>query len=66
MKKNDIVKFKVEVDSGDSAVRMIVLEDPDGERVLVGDSHIINKDGSTKLAVKATCRYNVSDLEVCE
>lgn len=35
MKKGDIVKFRNVVDAGDENLRMILLEDPDGGRVLV-------------------------------
>lgn len=35
MKKGDIVKFRKAVDPGDENLRMILLEDPDGVRVLV-------------------------------
>ena len=35
MKKGDIVKFRNVVDAGDEELRMILLEDPDGGRVLV-------------------------------
>ena len=35
MKKGDIVKFRKAVDPGDERLRMILLEDPDGGRVLV-------------------------------
>jgi hypothetical protein len=35
MKKGDIVKFSEILDSGDEDIRMVLLEDPDGGRVLV-------------------------------
>lgn len=35
MKKGDIVKFRKAVDPGDEYLRMILLEDPDGGRVLI-------------------------------
>ena len=35
MKKGDLVKFRNVVDAGDEDIRMILLEDPDGGRVLV-------------------------------
>jgi len=63
MKKGDIVKFKEEVDPGDDKVLMVLLEDPDGGRVLVGDL-CINGDSGVKPAVMATCRYLINDLEV--
>lgn len=63
MKKGDIVKFRNEVDPDDTKVRMILLEDPDGGRVLVGDVCIV-EDTGIKQAVTATCRYLVEDLEL--
>lgn len=63
MKKGDIVKFREEVDPGDIKVRMVLLEDPDGGRVLVGDLCIIEESG-VKQAVTATSRYLVDELEV--
>jgi len=35
MQKGDIVKFKEVVDPGDETCRMILVENPDGGRVLV-------------------------------
>lgn len=63
MKKGDIVKFSEEVDPGDTKVRMLLLEDPDGGRVLVGDLCIV-EDSGVKQAVTATSRYLEDDLEV--
>jgi hypothetical protein len=63
MKKGDVVKFRNEVDPGDTKVRMILLEDPDGGRVLVGDVCIV-EDTGIKQAVTATSRYLVEDLEL--
>ena len=63
MKKGDLVKFRNEVDPGDTKVRMILLEDPDGGRVLVGDVCIV-EDSGIKQAVTATSRYLVEDLEL--
>lgn len=63
MKKGDIVKFRNEVDPGDTKVRMILLEDPDGGRVMVGDVCIV-EDTGIKQAVTATSRYLVEDLEL--
>ncbi len=57
MKKGDIVKFKKVVDAGDKDLRMVLLEDPDGGRVLV--------ENIVDMNLKPTCRYNVEDLEVC-
>jgi hypothetical protein len=57
MKKGNIVKFKKVVDAGDENIRMVLLENPDGGRVLVEDIVDMN--------LKPTCRYNVDELEVC-
>jgi hypothetical protein len=57
MKKGDIVKFKKIVDAGDEALRMVLLENPDGGRVLL--AAIID------MKIKPTSRYNIEDLEVC-
>lgn len=57
MKRGDIVKFKKVVDKGDEDLRMVLLEDPDGGRVLVVAIVDMN--------LKPTSRYNVEDLEVC-
>ncbi len=62
MKKGDIVKFRNEVDPGDVRVRMVLMEDPDGGRVLVGDLCIV-EDTGIKQAVRATSRYLVDELE---
>lgn len=63
MKKGDIVKFRNEVDQGDTKVRMVLMEDPDGGRVLTGDLCIVEESG-IKQAVRATSRYLVDELEV--
>ena len=57
MQKGDIVKFKKVVDAGDEDLRMVLLEDPDGGRVLVV--------AIVDMKIKPTYRYNVEDLEVC-
>lgn len=57
MKKGDVVKFKTVIDVGDENARMVLLEDPDGGRVLVED--ICN------MIIKPTSRYNIDDLEIC-
>ena len=57
MKKGDIVKFKKVVDAGDKDLRMVLLEDPDGGRVLV--EYIVDMN------IRPTCRYNVENLEAC-
>jgi len=56
MKKGDVVKFKKIVDPGDENVRMVLLEDPDGGRVLV--------EYISDLNIKPTFRYDVQELEV--
>ena len=57
MKKGDVVKFRNIVDAGDEDLRMILLEDPDGGRVLV--------ESVVDMKIRPTCRYSVDDLEVC-
>ena len=57
MKKGDIVKFKKVVEEGDENLRMLLLEDPDGGRVLVV--------AIVDMIFKPTSRHNVEDLEVC-
>lgn len=57
MKKGDIVKFRKAVDPGDEDLRMILLEDPDGGRVLV--------ESVVDMKIRPTFRYNVEDLEFC-
>lgn len=57
MKKGDIVKFRNVVDEGDENLRMILLEDPDGGRVLV--------ESIVDMNIRPTCRYNLEDLMVC-
>ena len=47
MKKGDIVKFRNVVDEGDEDLRMILLEDPDGGRVLVESCVEIKAGGSS-------------------
>lgn len=58
MKRGDIVKFKKIVDSGDDRIRMRLLEDPDGGRVLV-----VSLVGMT---INPTSVYQVDDLVECE
>lgn len=58
MKKGDIVKFKNVVDVGDEDLRMVLLENPDGGRVLV--------EAIVEMNLKPTSRYNIEDLEVCD
>ena len=57
MKKGDIVKFRKAVDVGDEDLRMILLEDPDGGRVLV--------ESIVDMKIRPTYRYSVDDLEAC-
>ncbi len=58
MKKGDIVRFKKIVDPGDENLRMRLLEDPDGGRVLV-----VSLVG---MSINPTSIYPVDDLVVCE
>lgn len=57
MNKGDVVKFKNVVDAGDENIRMVLLEDPDGGRVLV--------EVICDMNIKPTFRYKVGELEVC-
>jgi hypothetical protein len=57
MKRGDIVKFKEVIDAGDSELRMVVLEDEDGGRVLI--------EALVGMRLNPTYRYNPQDLEVC-
>ena len=57
MKKGDVVKFKRIVARGDEDARMILVEDPDGGRVLV--QHICDMN------IKPTNRYETEELEIC-
>ncbi|WP_214173932.1 hypothetical protein [Geomobilimonas luticola] len=57
MKKGDIVKFRKAVDPGDEGLRMILLEDLDGGRVLV--------ESIVDMKIRPTYRYNADDLETC-
>lgn len=57
MKKGDIVKFLIAVDPGDEDLRMVLLEDPDGDRVLV--------ECIVDMKIRPSYRYNVADLEYC-
>ncbi len=57
MRKGDIVKFRNVVDAGDEDLRMILLEDPDGGRVLV--------ESIVDMNIRPTHRYNIEDLELC-
>lgn len=57
MKKGDIVRFIVCIDEDDNNLRFLVLENPDGGRVLV--------EAIVDMNLRPTYRYNVADLEVC-
>ena len=57
MRKGDIVKFRKAVDPGDEDLRMILLEDPDGGRVLV--------ESVVDMKIRPTYRYNIEELVVC-
>ena len=57
MKKGDVVKFKKILDPGDDEIRMRLLEDPDGGRVLV-----VSLVG---MAINPTSVYQVDDLVEC-
>jgi hypothetical protein len=54
MKKGNIVKFRKAVDPGDENLRMILLEDPDGGRVLV--------ESIVDMKIRPTYRHNVEEL----
>lgn len=57
MKRGDIVRFKEVIDAGDAELRMVVLEDEDGGRVLA--------QALVGMRLNPTCRYNSQDLEIC-
>lgn len=54
MKRGDIVKFKKVVDPSDDRIRMRLLEDPDGGRVLV--------ESLAGMTINPTSIYQVDDL----
>lgn len=54
MKRGDIVKFKKAVDPNDDRIRMRLLEDPDGGRVLV--------ESLVGMTINPTSIYQVDDL----
>jgi len=58
MKQGDIVRFIIAIDKDDNDLRMRVIEDPDGGRVLV--------EALVDMRIKPTYRYNVADLQVCK
>lgn len=57
MKKGDIVKFKEEKDPEDAACRMVLVENPDGGRVLV--RHLVD------MKIQPTSIYLTKDLQLC-
>ena len=57
MKKGDLVKFNEIVDPGDDEVRMVLLEDPDGGKVLV--------EALVELQFNPTYVYPIKDLVEC-
>ena len=58
MKKGDFVRFREAVDPGDEKVRMRLLEDPDGGRVLV--------EALVGMEFNPTYVYPVNDLVICD
>ena len=58
MRKGDVVKFRTVVDPGDDSIRMRLLEDPDGGRVLV--------ESLVGMTINPTSIYPVDDLVKCE
>jgi len=58
MKKGDIVKFKKVVDPDDEKVKMRLLEDPDGGRVLV--------EALVGMKLNPTYVYQIKDLVECD
>lgn len=58
MEKNDVVKFKKFLEPGDDKLKMVLLEDPDGGRVLV--------KALAGMAINPTNRYNVDELELID
>ena len=57
MKKGDVVRFRKVVDPGDEKVRMRLLEDPDGGRVLV--------EALVGMELNPTYIYPTEDLVEC-
>jgi hypothetical protein len=57
MKKGDIVRFKKVVDSGDEKMKMRLLENPDGGRVLV--------EALVGMGFNPTYVYPTEDLVEC-
>lgn len=57
MQKGDVVKFKEPVDPGDETCKMVLLDDPDGGRVLV--RHLVD------MKIQPTSIYLTKDLQLC-
>ena len=57
MKKGDIVKFKREVDPGDTELRMVLIDDPGKGRVMV-------RTLLQGWAIQPTSVYPVEELEI--
>lgn len=58
MKKGDVVKFTEVIDPGDEKIKMRLLEDPCGDRVLV--------ESLLGWEINPTAIYPVKDLVKCE
>lgn len=56
MKKGDLVKFRVAVEDGDEELEFLVLENPEGGRVLV--------EAIVDMNLRPNYRYKVEDLEL--
>lgn len=56
MKKGDIAKFKNPLSPTEEKERFILLEDPDGDRVLV--------EGICNLPIRPTTIYRIEEIEV--
>jgi hypothetical protein len=57
MKKGDVVKFKEAKDPGDAACKMVLVDNPDGGRVLV--RHLVD------MKIQPTSIYLTKDLQLC-
>ncbi len=57
MKKGDVVKFKEAKDPGDAACKMVLVDNPDGGRVLV--RHLVDME------IQPTSIYSTKDLQLC-
>jgi hypothetical protein len=56
MKKGDIAKFKNPLSPTEAKERFVLLEDPDGDRVLV--------EGTCNLPIRPTTIYRIDEIEV--